>query len=1478
MTPERWQQVGTIFNAAVELETGARALYLAEVCGDDAALRQEVESLLAARDRPVGIMDEPPLVNCELAGREIGHYRVLARIGAGGMGEVYAAEDTELRRKVALKLLHAALTGDARQVSRLEKEAQAASALNHPNIITIHSTGQAEGFRFIVMEFIQGETLRHQMRGSRMPVPEALRVAVQVVGALAAAHKAGIVHRDIKPENVMVRDDGYVKVLDFGIAQLKDTQPCPPEPAAMPARVVTASAFLGTVSYMSPEQARREPLDTRTDLFSFGVLLYELLTGRRPFEGDTQAEVLRAICQDEPRPLNRPDVPRTLEEVVGKLLRKSRDERYQTAGKLLKDLKRLRRRAPLEEQGPAPAPERAGPTRARAAVPSLPRYARGLLSLGALMMAAAYLDKLLLRPADVWPALDLTLSLAGTGGMLFYLYLFWRRTHAAPVTVFQEGAFRGLSSFQESDRARFYGRREDTEALVGMVCRAAFRFGVLYGDSGAGKTSLITAGLMPCLREAGRLPLYCRSHKDPLAALVEECARQTRLQMRPGERQLDYLRRATVVCDTELVVVFDQFEEFFVTFRSSREREPFAFFVAACHGAQDLPVKLLFAIRSDFLHHISAEFDGRVPEPLMGDKRYHLRNFDEERAAEIISLSANASGLPLEAALCRQVAHDLAADGSVLPSELQIVGAQLQTRRIFTLEEYLRAGSKERLAHSYLEDVIRASGDQRAAHLLLRSLISDENTRLALTSRQIAESIQRSQEAVARLLTQFVQSRLIREIQEEGQGHYELMHEYLIEQINQITGKVLNTAQRADRLFKQHLTAYRQDARTRIPLTKLWLIKRHARATHGARGRELLRKSLRRGLLKACALTLLLLTSATLAAALLSAGDEWDDVRLSDGHRAAARRAVFSPDGRLLVSVGEDAKVIVWDFARRQRLATLDAHTAAVTALAFSPDGKWFATGDANSTVIVWDAARWTAVTTLGHHLRYVGGLAFSPDGRMLASTSGADLPPGRTILWAVGSWQKLREWPTGVDYSELLFTPDGRRLMLSTSCSTWDVDTGRRLDDGFNEWGGNWAAFSPGGRRLVGVGMGGSGTVTFSDFTRRKLLARYSVHQDNGRAGAYSPDGRFVVTGAEDIVLWDAKTQTKLARFEYPAIVWSLAFSPDGRWLVSTHGDGAIMLWDVAERRRVADFNEHGAGVRAVAYSRDGKRIVSTGEDRSIIIWDAEHGRKEAVLLGHNTRVTAVALAPDGTWLASCDQDGYVIIWDWARQQPRLTFKRGRTTYSIAISPDGRWLATSHGVYNGADARQVYDYYDSPDYPGCGEPYGQAFSADGRWLAIVTDGGCLHLLETGTWRLLGHAMLANTSLRSLISVSFSPDAKWLVTGGDQGTVHLWAVNPLRKVAVVGQHAARIKSVAFSPDGQQVASAGDDKVIALWDVRRRSLITHIGTHAAPVLSVAFSPDGRQLVAGAQDRSVHVYRRRLSLWGYRLDWLPFFGKR
>src|SRR5581483_9691845 len=279
-------------------------------------------------------------------GRQIGHYQVLSLLGAGGMGEIYLARDTRLGRKLALKLLPAQFTRDADRLRRFEQEARAASALNHPNIITIHEIGQTGDLHFIATEFIDGQTLRERMKGEQIKLSEALEVAMQVASALQAAHAAGVVHRDIKPENIMLRTDGYVKVLDFGLAKLTETTAASVETEApTAARASTETGVvMGTVRYMSPEQARGVKMDARTDIWSLGVVLYEMVAGRAPFEGTTMNDVIAAILQKEPLPLARyaPEVPGELERIIAKALRKDREERYQVVTDLRLDLKSLR--------------------------------------------------------------------------------------------------------------------------------------------------------------------------------------------------------------------------------------------------------------------------------------------------------------------------------------------------------------------------------------------------------------------------------------------------------------------------------------------------------------------------------------------------------------------------------------------------------------------------------------------------------------------------------------------------------------------------------------------------------------------------------------------------------------------------------------------------------------------------------------------------------------------------------------------------------------------------------------------------------------------------------------------------------------------------------------------------------------------------------------------------------------------------------
>jgi serine/threonine protein kinase len=372
MTSERFQQVIELFQAAYELEAEKRPAYLDEACAGDAELRREVESLLASHEQAGDFLSSPAVKAAAdalaageaeaVVGRKIDHFQVLSLLGRGGMGEVYLAEDVMLGRKVALKFLPAEFTADADRLRRFEQEAKTASALNHPNIVTIYEIVREGELRFIVEEYVEGRTLRQRLATGRLPVSEALDIAVQTASALSAAHEAGIIHRDIKPENIMLRSDGYVKVLDFGLAKLTQ-QPEPDAEERATAEIADclsqitaeASAVMGTVGYMSPEQARGMRVDTRTDLFSLGVMLYEMVAGRAPFVGDSVTEVAQSILEEEPPPLDQvsPEAPDELLRIMDRALRKERAGRYQTAAEMRRDLETLREKLKANARPPS---------------------------------------------------------------------------------------------------------------------------------------------------------------------------------------------------------------------------------------------------------------------------------------------------------------------------------------------------------------------------------------------------------------------------------------------------------------------------------------------------------------------------------------------------------------------------------------------------------------------------------------------------------------------------------------------------------------------------------------------------------------------------------------------------------------------------------------------------------------------------------------------------------------------------------------------------------------------------------------------------------------------------------------------------------------------------------------------------------------------------------------------------------------------
>ena len=367
LTPERWQQISRIFNAAISLDDEVRADFVAGECGVDTSLRSEVEKLIAAHSNasaekfiggmaaeaaaPLLVGDEnlEPSRKVLTQGQHFGSYEILEALGEGGMGEVYLARDTRLDRTVALKLLTHEISKDERRMKRFRQEAKMASSLNQPNILTVFEFGEVEGLTFLSTEFVAGKTLRDFLKGKRPKLGDILDIGIQILAALDAAHEAHIVHRDIKPENVMIRDrDRVVKVLDFGLAKVSPGRQSEASEAATEFKTAPGT-IVGTIRYLSPEQAKGGAVDERTDIWSTGVILYELVAGSTPFGGVTSSHTIVQILEKDPVPLSKlGNAPPELERIVQKAMAKSPEERYQTAKDMLIDLRSLKKRMDLE--------------------------------------------------------------------------------------------------------------------------------------------------------------------------------------------------------------------------------------------------------------------------------------------------------------------------------------------------------------------------------------------------------------------------------------------------------------------------------------------------------------------------------------------------------------------------------------------------------------------------------------------------------------------------------------------------------------------------------------------------------------------------------------------------------------------------------------------------------------------------------------------------------------------------------------------------------------------------------------------------------------------------------------------------------------------------------------------------------------------------------------------------------------------------
>lgn len=1411
-----------------------------------------------------------------LTGGVIKGYELRERIGAGAFGAVYRAYQPSVRREVAIKIILPHFAAHPDFIRCFEKEAEIVAQLEHPHIIPLYDFWCDPEGAYLVMRFVGGGSLRDALKDGPLDVRRAASIFDQVTSALTLAHRRRVIHRDLKPSNILLDEDGNAYVADFGIA--KDL--------GSPLSRGPWDEMPDTLEYLSPEEARSEPVTPQTDIYSLGVLLYQVLTGQHPFSQATNIERLYKHLNDPLPAITNlaPSICGTVNDVIRIATAKNPAHRYADVlamATAFRDVAGLHQNQESENTIEALTPREHE---------VLQLLAEGLTNKEIAQKLGIQTDSVKWYNKQIFPKLHVSNRMQAVVRARALKIVPGQSTGPTGPSIappadscITPNPYKGLLAFQSADSDDFFGREALTEKLVKRLQEktALMRFLAVIGPSGSGKSSLVNAGLIPGLLR-GMLPGSERwyvanmvpgtSPIDQLATTLAKLASNRPDELRAGLNQDRRALLRTVLSilpndGSQLVLVIDQFEELFTLVDDEKVR--FHFMDLIHDAVTDVRSRLyvIVTLRADFYDRplLYADFGELVHSRM--ETVLPLTTGELERA---IVEPARRAGVFFEPGLVASIISDVNYQPGALPL-LQFALTELfdhRQGRTLTRNAYLEIGGAvgalaRRVDETY--DTLDAAGQEFARQMFLRLVaLGDgvEDTRRRVPRSDLL-AITKHSDAMDDVIDTFADIRLLSLDHDPvtRRPTVELAHEAILREWRRLRGWLEESRHdiRTERLLAAATEEWLQAQcdvsfvlrGSRLDQFQSWAaearlalstkerdfldasLAERERQTHIERRREaheleLAREAAiaqRQSAIRLRYLVAVLSVFFLITLGLLVIAFNSRNDALFQARIALSRQLAAQAVSELQKPLGND------EFAALLAVRSLK--------IQYDP---------------VADEALTMAVDRLPlkafrGHTDEIYSVAFSPNGKS-AVTGSAD---HTAKLWDVMTAEVMAIYNHDDEVHAAVFSPDGQYIV--TGCADHMVRLWNTSGQLVRTFTGHsdavfTVAFSPDGKYILSGGE--DLIIRLWDAATGQQVRTLTGHTSLVRTVAFSPDGKLALSSGNDIVvrLWDITTGQQIRTFSgHSESVNSVVFSPDSKSALTGSTDNTARLWDIATGQLLRTFVGHSNSVRSVAFSPDGTVVLTGSGDYTARLWDLATGHPLRTLRGHTNKIWSAAFSPDGKYVLTGSIDLTAKLWDISKAGFRTLNGHTDEVHGVAVSPDGSYILTTSAdrtaiLWDAKKFQQVRTFTGYPDIIWCG-----AFSFDGKYVLVAGRGHTAMLWDVASGQQLrtfsGHT-------NDVYGVAFSPNGKYVVTASLDNTARIWETSTGRLIYTLN-HASQVRSAVFSPDGKYVLTGSSENAAWLWDAatgERVRSFKFAGEGDDIIWGLAFSPDGKYALTGS----------------------------